>query len=146
MKLKPSKSISLPPRLLIRLSESHLHRFLKLDPFPSNVKVNNKWYLIFHGPLNEWNYQGRLKSLQVNLLTSCERQLLWLHGQTLISPKLLRRDVTSILGTGLRILKWMNAEILANKINDMQKDPLRLWLTTLNKFRKYILWWRNLVN
>lgn len=86
-KLKPSKSIPLPPRLLIRLFKSHLHRFLKIDPFPSNRKVGNKCYLIFRGPLNEWNYQCRLNSLQVNLLTYYVRWLLWLHGQTPISPK-----------------------------------------------------------
>lgn len=100
-KLKPSKSIPLPPRLLIRLFESHLHRFRKLDPFPSNINASNKWYLIFHGPLNEWNYQCRLRSLQLNLLTSSARWLLQLHGQTLASPKLSKRDVTSTLGTGL---------------------------------------------
>lgn len=39
--------------------ENYPLTFEKLDPMPSNILARNKCYLIYHGPLNKWNYQCR---------------------------------------------------------------------------------------
>ncbi|XP_072707269.1 uncharacterized protein [Ciconia boyciana] len=61
----------------------------------------------------------------------------WLHKRTLISPKRPNRDVTGVLGSGLRVLNSIDAEVLANKLatvtNDLSalKHPLQSSLSAL---------------
>lgn len=98
---------------------------------PSTIQASNKCCLVLHDLSNEWNYQRRLISQQLNQATHHSWAHLARHGQhgCMDWPSPLQNDQGEMWQASwgrIRSVNKMKTELLANKINSLTSDWYQL--------------------